>query len=282
MENPPANPVVPWQRGASPSEALSLLSSLGATRRFRVGEAVYLCNEPSEFWYQVMSGSGRRYAMTADGRRQIIEFLVPGDLFGFGGPANKHLFSVEAMTGDTTIGAYSRRSLERLVESDPGVARRVRELVLASIARIQGRVVTLGRTSALARVSTFLLEMADRFRAGPAGTIILPMSRYDIADYLCIAVETVSRALTELRERGVVHFGDIRSVQICDRCALEAFSEGSQPEKPDVRPSARTPLEWQANKARGRDSNVARITREVRLGLVLAERNGETAASRSA
>jgi hypothetical protein len=74
--------------------------------------------------------------------------------------------------------------------------------------------------------------MAERFRPSPAGAIILPMSRYDIADYLCIAVETVSRAITELRERRVIRFGDIRSVQICDRDALERLSEGSPAEEP--------------------------------------------------
>jgi CRP-like cAMP-binding protein len=227
-----------------------LLESLGAVRRYRVGEILYLCNEPAEFWYQVVGGSGRRYAMTYDGRRQIIEFLLPGDLFGFGGTANRHLFSVEAITSDTAIAAYPRRCLERLLDSDPGLARCVREMVLASASRIQARVVTLGRTSALARVSAFLLEMAERFPSGPASAMILPMSRYDIADYLCVAVETVSRALTELRARGIVHFGDIRSVQICDRPALEALSEGSPPEEPEAEAASRTPGR-RSKKARG-------------------------------
>lgn len=283
METLRANAVGPRARSATVAVRPAPLSSVGVTRRFRVGEAVYVCNEPAERWYQVLRGSARRYAITADGRRQIIEFLVPGDLFGFGA-ANKHLFSVEAITGDTAIAAYPRRLLERLADSDSGVARRVRELVLASISRIQARVVTLGRTSALAKVSTFLLEMADRFQAGPASAIVLPMSRYDIADYLCIAVETVSRALTELRERGLVRFGNTRTVQICDRCALEALAEGSQPERPQARGSPRTALEWRAKqrRAKGDHGELARLTRQVRFGLVLAERGGRTAASRSA
>lgn len=283
MEILPANAVGPCARGATVAKRTAPVSPVGARRRFRVSEAVYLCNEPADCWYQVLRGSARRYAITSDGRRQIIEFLVPGDLFGFGA-ANKHLFSVEAITGDTAIAAYPRHSLERLADSDSSVARRVRELVLASISRIQGRVVTLGRTSALAKVSTFLLEMADRFHAGPASAIVLPMSRYDIADYLCIAVETVSRALTELRERGLVRFGDTRTVQICDRSALEALSEGSQPERSHVRGSPRTALERRAKQRRGNGdpSEIARLTRQVRFGLVPAERGGRTAASRSA
>jgi CRP-like cAMP-binding protein len=220
------------QSDAIIARSLGCLEPLATIRRYRVCAAIYHCNEPVEFWYRLLAGSGRRYAMGYDGRRQIVEFVLPGDLFGFGATGNRHLFSVEAIASGTSAAAYPRPCLERLVDSDPDVSRRVRELVLASISRIQGRVVTLGRTSAVARVSAFLLEMAERFRAGPASAIILPMSRYDIADYLCIAVETVSRALTELRERRLIRFGDIRSVQICDRGALERLSEGSPDEEP--------------------------------------------------
>lgn len=214
------------------ARSLECLEPLATIRRYGACAAIYHCNEPVEFWYRLLAGSGRRYVMAYDGRRQIVEFLLPGDLFGFGATDNRHLFSVETIASATVVAAYPRGSLERLVDSDPAASRRVRELVLASNSRIQARVVTLGRTSALARVSAFLLEMGERFRAGPASAIILPMSRYDIADYLCIAVETVSRAITELRERRVIRFGDIRSVQICDRGALERSAEGLQAEEP--------------------------------------------------
>lgn len=220
------------QSDAILARSLGCLEPLATIRRYGVCAAIYHCNEPVEFWYRLLAGSGRRYAMAYDGRRQIVEFLLPGDLFGFGATGNRHLFSVETIASGTSVAAYPRRCLERLIDSDPDVSRRVRELVLGSLSRIQARVVTLGRNSALARVSAFLLEMAERFHAGPASAIILPMSRYDMADYLCIAVETVSRALTELRARRVIRFGDIRSVQICDRDALERFSEGSQAEEP--------------------------------------------------
>jgi CRP/FNR family nitrogen fixation transcriptional regulator len=94
--------------------------------------------------------------------------------------------------------------------------------------------VILGRASALEKVSTFLLEMADRFGAGSASAVTLPMSRYDIADYLAMAVETVSRALTNLRERGVIRFAAVRSVQICSRDALErAFRSPHEQERTD-------------------------------------------------
>jgi CRP-like cAMP-binding protein len=285
VDNIPSNSLGAWESGASLARSPERLHSLGAARRFRIGEAVYLRNEPIEFWYQMISGSGRRFAMSYDGRRQIVEFLLPGDLFGFGDSTNKHLFSVEALASGTTVAAYPRRCLERLVDSDPRLARGVRELVLASISRIQARVVTLGRTSALARVSAFLLEMAERYRAGPANAIVLPMSRYDIADYLCIAVETVSRALTDLRQRGVIRFGDIRSVQICDRCALEALSEGSQADDAGGVASTTAPAESRTKKARtvaGHHGGVARLSREVRLGLAVVQPRESKATGRTA
>jgi CRP/FNR family nitrogen fixation transcriptional regulator len=83
----------------------------------------------------------------------------------------------------------------------------------------------LGRATALEKVSSFLLEMVDRFRTRPVGPVTLAMSRYDIADYLAMAVETVSRALTTLREKGVIQFESVRCVQIRDRGSLERVCE---------------------------------------------------------
>jgi hypothetical protein len=85
----------------------------------------------------------------------------------------------------------------------------------------------LGRATALEKVCSFLLEMADRFRARSDGAVTLPMSRYDIADYLAMAVETVSRALTNLRRMDVIHLEGVRRVRICNRDALERVIESS-------------------------------------------------------
>jgi CRP-like cAMP-binding protein len=149
-----------------------------------------------------------------------VDFLRPGDLFGVDAQ-EIHQFSVEAIVSGAKVARYPRHRAELLADSDPQVARRIRELAFESVSRVHRRMVILGRASALEKVSTFLLEMADRFGAGSAGAVTLPMSRYDIADYLAMAVETVSRALTNLRERGVIRFAAVRSVQICDRGALE-------------------------------------------------------------
>jgi hypothetical protein len=77
--------------------------------------------------------------------------------------------------------------------------------------------------------------MADRSRISPSHAVFLPMSRYDIADYLGLAVETVSRALTELRQRHTIAFRSVRQVRICDRAALEGFAE-KRAEPPRIHP----------------------------------------------
>jgi CRP-like cAMP-binding protein len=132
---------------------------------------------------------------------------------------------VEAIFPGSLIARYPRASVERLADSDPLIAHSVRELAFETIARLQGRLVILSRSKALEKVSSFLLEMADRSRIGPSHPVFLPMSRYDIADYLGLAVETVSRALTELRQRQAIAFRSVRQVRICDRAALEELVE---------------------------------------------------------
>jgi CRP/FNR family nitrogen fixation transcriptional regulator len=203
----------------SPGKPPSALERLAIAARYKNGEAVYRCNEPVDYWYRIVVGAARKCASTADGHRHIVDFLLPGDLFGFGARGVRP-FGVEAIVPGTLIVRYPRRNAEQLADCDPQISREIREAAFDSIARLQRRRVILSRTSAIERVGAFLLEMADRGHGAPSHTVSLPMSRYDIADYLGIAVETVSRALTELRIRRAIALSGVRRVQICDRPAL--------------------------------------------------------------
>jgi CRP/FNR family nitrogen fixation transcriptional regulator len=227
-------------RGAGSDRSLGALEHLAVVARYEAGESVYRCNEPVEHWYRVVRGAARKSAVSGDGRRQIVDFMLPGDVFGLGFSRPRH-FCVEAILPGSLIARYPRASVERLADSDPLIAHNIRELAFETIARLQGRLVILSRSKALERVSSFLLEMADRSRIGSSHPVFLPMSRYDIADYLGLAVETVSRALTELRQRQVIAFRSVRQVRICDRAALEELAEklaepGAQLSRP--RPAA--------------------------------------------
>lgn len=177
-----------------------------------------------QYLFRVLNGAVRKCLLTADGRRQIVDFLLPGDVSGFGA-RDDYDFSMETISAGTTIARYPRRALEDLTESDREVSRWVREMAFNSISRLQTRTLILGHTSAVARVAAFLLEWSDRCEP-PEDSISLPMSRYDIADYLAMAVETVSRAFTSLRTRRVIAFRGTRDFSICSRHALELTTEG--------------------------------------------------------
>jgi CRP/FNR family nitrogen fixation transcriptional regulator len=224
MLTPIPTSVRKWKAGANLASPLGSLETLSTIAPFARGEAIYRNGEPAEFWYRILSGASRKCALTLDGNRQIVDFMRPGDLFGYDAQ-DVHSFSAEAIVSGTTVARYPRCGAERVADSDPHVARLIRELAFQSVHRVQTRMLILGRATALEKVSSFLLEMVDRFRTRPVGPVTLAMSRYDIADYLAMAVETVSRALTTLREKGVIQFEGVRCVQIRDRGSLERVCE---------------------------------------------------------
>jgi CRP-like cAMP-binding protein len=201
------------------------LAQLALPARYTTGESIYRCNDKIEHWYQLVSGAARKSALSGDGRRHIVDFILPSDPFGLAA-AGLRRFCVEALVPGTLIARFPRFAAERLADSDPEVSRYIREAAFASIANLQRRMVILGRTSALEKVSAFLLEMADRSQSSPIPAILLPMSRYDIADYLGVAVETVSRTLTDLRSRRMIAFRSARHVRIGDRSSLQELADG--------------------------------------------------------
>jgi CRP/FNR family nitrogen fixation transcriptional regulator len=203
---------------------------------YRNGQEIYGENDASEHWYCLISGAARKYALMADGRRRIVDFLLPGDFFGFRA-RHQHSFATDAIAKGTTVARYLRRSLETAADSDPRLGREIREIAFQSISRSQARLLILGRVTALEKVGAFLVEMADRCLDRSDQTVFLPMSRYDIADYLAISVETVSRALTELNRCGTIRFIDKRHVYLVElppgrlsclrpRCRLRELQAG--------------------------------------------------------
>jgi CRP/FNR family nitrogen fixation transcriptional regulator len=233
VDIPISTPTYQCAREMRGDKSLGALERLAVTSRYEAGESVYRCNDPIEHWYRVVRGAARKSALSGDGRRHIVDFMLPDDFFGFGLSVRRH-FCVEALFPGTLIARYPRTSVERLADCDPVIARNIRELAFEAIVRLQTRMVILSRSKALERVSSFLLEMADRGRISSSLVVFLPMSRYDIADYLGLAVETVSRALTELRQRHVIALRSVRQLRICDRAALEGLAEKLA--EPGIRP----------------------------------------------
>src|SRR5882724_1798089 len=192
------------------------MRKLGA---YRNGQEIYGETTPAEHWYCVMAGAARKCALLSDGRRRIVDFLLPGDYFGFR-TGNLHLFAAEAIVNGTIVARYPRLGLESAADADPRLSRQLREIAFASVWRSQARLLTLGRVTAIEKVGSFLVEMAHRSEPVQQA-VSLPMSRYDIADYLAISVETVSRSFSELSRRGAIRLLDKHRRRIVNHDLLE-------------------------------------------------------------
>ena len=180
---------------------------------------IYGEKEPAEYVYQVKAGAVRSYKLLSDGRRQIGAFHLPGDIFGLT-DGEAHWFTTEAVI-DTTLWLLKRRSLETEARADSILSRRLISITTRNLQHAEDHVLLLGRKVALEKVATFLIEMDKRLTS--ADVITLPMGRRDIADYLGLTVETVSRSLSQLGRAGILTFiGDThhREITILDRTQL--------------------------------------------------------------
>ena len=188
---------------------------------YKKGTEIYGEREPAEYVYQVKSGAVRSYKLLTDGRRQIGAFHLAGDIFGLENGGD-HRFTTEAIV-DTTVRLIKRQSLEMVAESDAVVARNLLSMTTSNLQHAEDHMLLLGRKTSLERVAAFLLEMDKRLTA--AGVMALPMSRRDIADYLGLTLETVSRALSRLHELGTLGFkgNTQRQIVLLDRHGLASL-----------------------------------------------------------
>jgi CRP-like cAMP-binding protein len=172
--------------------------------------------EPADCLYKVISGAVRTCRALIDGRRQIGAFYLPGDIFGLES-GEQHAFSAEAVV-DAKILVVNRRAVVSLAACDDDVARQLWVLMGRELQRTQDHVLLLVKT-AHERVATFLLEMADRIQS--SDEVELPMSRQDIADYLGLTIETVSRMLTQLENASAIALSTSKRIVLCNRGILK-------------------------------------------------------------
>jgi CRP/FNR family nitrogen fixation transcriptional regulator len=168
---------------------------------YRKGTEIYGEKELAEYVYQVKRGAVRTYKLLSDGRRQIGAFHLMGDIFGLDN-GEQHRFTAEAVV-ETTVRLIERKSLQTVAEADAMVARSLLSMTTSNLEHAENHLLLLGRKTSVERVAAFLSEM-DRRRG--ANTMSLPMSRRDIADYLGLTLETVSRALSRLQRAGALTF----------------------------------------------------------------------------
>jgi len=192
------------------------LDMIGARTCYPADSSIYLQGEPAGHIYRVVSGAVRISTLLCNGRRQVNAFCLPGELFGLTS-GEVHHQSAEAIS-DSVVAAFKVASLERLLDCDEMTAREVWQATAADLDRAHSHMVVLGRKTALERIATFLLEMAGRATTGRL--VLLPMSRNDIADYLGLTIETVSRALSQLEHDNLIELLSARRIILKDRAAL--------------------------------------------------------------
>jgi CRP/FNR family transcriptional regulator, nitrogen fixation regulation protein len=210
----PARQFPVWNgTGNSIADSLALM---GARMPYARNVEIYGEGEPAEYLYKVISGAVRVTKLLDDGRRQVTAFHLPGEIFGLE-LGNEHRFSAEAIS-DSNILVVKRSAVLTLAGRDGEVARQLWTLTADVLQRVQDHMLVLGCMNAKERVANFLLQLSTRVAGGDE--IELPMSRQDIADYLGLTIETVSRTMTQLENDAAIGLPTSRRIVLRNRAAL--------------------------------------------------------------
>jgi CRP/FNR family nitrogen fixation transcriptional regulator len=206
-----------WAEGSAvhPRSVDAAMELVGAPMNFARKAEIFGENEPNDYVYKVVNGAVRTYRILRDGRRQITAFYFPGDIFGLE-VGDEHQVSAEAVV-DSTVLFIKRSTLVGLAARDGNVAYQLWALTARELKRVQDHMLLLIQ-SAQERVACFLLEMAER--SASIDSFELPMGRQDIADYLGLTIETVSRMLTALETNATIAVPSCRHIVVRDRRAL--------------------------------------------------------------
>lgn len=212
------------------------------TKTFKAGANLYFEGDRVERIYQVCSGVLRLTRLLEDGRRQVIAFGFPGDIVGFPCDGRYHT-DCDVLT-EARLQAYHLSALEG-ESGNPELHKELLQAALREISAMQDHFMMLGRKSAIEKVASFLCVLTERMGSdtGPLNQAFLPMSRSDIADFLGLTTETVSRTLSQLRKSGIIAINNIHTVVVLQPQALFGLSQGHEdidcPTKPDLHGLAR-------------------------------------------
>jgi CRP/FNR family transcriptional regulator len=183
--------------------------------------------EPADYLFNVTEGAAKLYKLLPDGRRQITGFLFEGDFLGIA-MNERYAYSAEAI-GQVSLCRFPRYKLERLLDEFPKLEKRLLGMASNELVQAQDQILLLGRKTAQEKIVSFLLNLSDRAvkRGASATPISLPMGRADIADYLGLTTETVSRTITNLKRNSHIRLLQGGKVELHDREALQELAEGA-------------------------------------------------------
>ena len=206
------------------AEDLKLLHTIGSRMHFSRGETIFSEGDPADYAYQIVSGTVRLSKHMADGRRQIAQFLFPGNFFSFM-DLTEHSFTAEAVN-DAVLVCYPLRQIERLEEERASLRKHFSAMLSRRVKDIQNHLVMLGRQTAKERLASFLIVIIEHSHCKNGGTIEVAMSRQDMADYLGLTIETVCRVLSAMKKQGILGIPNLHELVIKKMDALYAIAGG--------------------------------------------------------
>jgi CRP/FNR family transcriptional regulator len=206
---------------------LDLLCTIISTIDFDPGHTVITEGEPACDLFNVVRGSVRLYKLLTDGRRQVTGFLFPGDFLGIA-LHDTYAYSAEAIE-PVQLCRFPRKKLEALLAELPRLERKLLGTTAHELAAAQEQIVLLGRKSAKERLASFLVSLSERAlkRRRPASALDIPMTRTDMADYLGLTTETVSRTLTQMRQAKIIATTRRNRIDILDPEGLVELAGGT-------------------------------------------------------
>jgi CRP/FNR family transcriptional regulator, anaerobic regulatory protein len=211
-------------------KATASVAAIASHRTLAPRQTVFCEGDPADNVYEVARGMLKLFKLLPDGRRQVTGFLSPGHLLGLAHDEH-YLYTAEAVT-EVVLCRYPRAQFDRLVDEVPGFARRLLAATYDELRAAQDQMLLLGRMEAAEKVASFLLAMAERGKTkeGQEDEILVPMARNDIADYLGLTTETVSRTLTQLKREGAISLSTPSHIVLRNRKRLEQLAEGGNAE----------------------------------------------------
>lgn len=214
--------------GAISNQDLARLAAIAVPTVVEPHHAFIAEGEPAEAFFNVTAGTARLFKLLPDGRQQITGFADTGHFLGLA-VSDTYAFSAEGI-GPMRICRFSRPRLRRLMDDFPALEQRLLQAACSDLVAAQEQMLLLGRKTARERVASFVVARSRQpmaCRRAPLDRFDLPMSRSDIADYLGLTIETVSRTLSRLRSERLIALPRPDQVIIQNRASLERVAEGT-------------------------------------------------------
>ena len=206
-------------------DQLEIFSKVSFEKKFTDKENIFLQNDPSTHLYNITEGNVKIYQLLDDGRIQIIGFLYPGDFFGTY-KNNKYNYSAEAI-GNLRVCVFDQRVLDKYMDQNPILAKELLNQTSYELTLAQDRMTVMGRLNAIEKISIFFINISNqRKRIGwQSNPISLSMARQDIADYLGLTIETVSREISKLKTSNIIKIISLKQLFINDIEKLKQISK---------------------------------------------------------